>query len=146
MVKKCLACSTETILWNNTLLNTNYCVAGAISFKLQKYFMALFKITRTVLRYFLYKNNSIMRHQNCKDGSLIKQHNIFYFNFLSESHYYKKSWNPHKKDSKNLRCIPCTCHGIFLFDLMIFTWLFIQISELLLAYLQKFLETKYIIA
>lgn len=87
-----------------------------------------------------------MRHQNCKDGSLIKQHNIFYFNFLSESHYYKKSWNPHKKDSKNLRCIPCTCHGIFLFDLMIFTWLFIQISELLLAYLQKFLETKYIIA
>ena len=32
-----------------------------------------------------------MRHQNCKDGSLIKQHNIFYFNFLSESHYYKKS-------------------------------------------------------
>lgn len=75
MVKKCLACSTETILWNNTLLNTNYCVAGAISFKLQKYFMALFKIIRTVLLLCI-KNNSIMRHQNCKDGSLIKQHNF----------------------------------------------------------------------
>ena len=76
---------------------------------------------------------------------------IFYFNFIREPLYYStlftiRKVETHTKRFKKLRCIPCTCHGIFLFDLMIFTWLFIQGSELLLAYLQKFLETKYIIA